>query len=95
MENTILSHIDFQINKCKHNFHDQKSKPILNNTYVKEALEKMKHNFVVLPFDMAANNVSFICKKFYATTLLKESRVIGTPSKTYELISDYNKKFNM
>ena len=32
------------------------------------------------------------CTRFYATTLLKEFRVIGTPpSRTHKLISDYNK----
>lgn len=35
-------------------------------------------------------NVSFICKRIYPTTLLKEFRVTGTPNKAYELISDYN-----
>lgn len=35
-------------------------------------------------------NVSFICKRIYPTTLLKEFGVTGTPNKAYELISDYN-----
>lgn len=35
-------------------------------------------------------NVSFICKRIYPTTLLKEFGVTGTSNKTYELISDYN-----
>ena len=43
---------------------------------------------------MTASNVSFICKSFYATTLLKEIRAIVTQSKTYELISDNDKKFD-
>ena len=37
-------------------------------------------------------NVSFICKRIYPTTLLKEFGVTGTPNKAYELISDYNNK---
>ena len=44
---------------------------------------------------MTASNVSFICKNFYATTLLKAIGAIVTQSKTYELISDdNNKKFD-
>ena len=35
-------------------------------------------------------NVSFLCKRIYPTTLLKEFGVTGTSNKTYELISDYN-----
>ena len=45
---------------------------------------------MVAPIDKAAHNVSFICKRFYTTTLLKEFGVIGTPNKTYNLLSDYN-----
>ena len=29
---------------------------------------------------------SFICKRFYATTLFKEFGIIGTPGKTYKFI---------
>ena len=46
---------------------------------------------MVVPIDKAVNNVSFICKGFFAAVLIKEFGVIGTPSKTYKLISDYNK----
>ena len=75
----------FQISNCKKKFQHQKYKPL------SEALEKLKHDFAVAPIDEVANNVSFICKRFYATTLLRESGVTGTPNKTYKLISDYNK----
>ena len=44
-------------------------------------------DFVVASIDKAINNVS---KRIYATALLKEFGVIGTPSKTYELVSDYS-----
>ena len=40
---------------------------------------------------MAGNNISFICERFFATTILKEFGAIETPSKTYKLISNYNK----
>ena len=39
-KNAILCYIDFQINKYKNKFEHQKCKPILNNTTVKEAMEK-------------------------------------------------------
>ena len=42
-------------------------------------------------YDKTANNISFICERFYVTTLLKESGAIGIPGKTYKLISNYNK----
>ena len=55
------------------------------------ALVKLQHDLVVVPIVKAANGVSFICKRFQATSLLKEFGVIGTLSKTYKLINDYNK----
>ena len=63
----------------------------MNDTSVKEALENLQHNFVVAPIDKTANNVSFICKRFYAATLLKELGVIGLPSKTYRSENGHNK----
>ena len=44
-------------------------------------------DFAIASIDKAINNVS---KRIYATALLKEFGVIGTPSETYELVSDYN-----
>ena len=51
------------------------------------------YDFVVAPIDKAVNNVSFVYKRIYATTLFKEFGVIGAPSKTYKLISDYSENF--
>ena len=67
-----FGHIDSQINKCKNKLQHQKFRPFLNNTSVKEALEKFQHNFAVATNDNAPNIVSFICKRFYATTILKK-----------------------
>ena len=90
-KNEILTCIDYQINKYKRKVNHQKPKSILNDITVKEALENLQHNFVVVPIDKAANNVSFICKRFYATTLLKELGVIGLPSNTYRLVNNQSK----
>ena len=90
-EPSIICWDNFQINKYKNKFRYQKFNPILNNAFVKEALEKPQHDFVVVPINKAVNNVSFVCKGFFATVLIKEFGVIGTPSKTYKLMSDNNK----
>ena len=44
--------------------------------------------YIMYIIDMEVSNASFICKRCYATTLLIESGVIGTPSKTYKVISN-------
>lgn len=46
---------------------------------------------VVAPVDKAINNVFFTYKRFYATNLFEKRSIIGAPSKTCKLISDYNK----
>ena len=46
-KDAILSHID----KRKVNFEHQKSKSILNNTFIKECLEKLQHDFAVAQID--------------------------------------------
>ena len=81
-KNEIIASIDYQINKYKKKFNHKKPKSILNDITVKEALENPQHNFPVALIDKAANNLSFICKKFYATTLLKELGMRGLPSNT-------------
>lgn len=43
-KNTVLSHINFQINNYKNKLQHKKYKPFLNNTFVKEAFEKFQHN---------------------------------------------------
>ena len=64
---------------------------------LQEALEKLQYDFVVEQIGQAvnnvffANNVTFMCKTVYATTLLREFVVIGTPRKVYRFISLYRK----
>ena len=44
---------------------------------------------------MAANNVSFTSKMFYATIPHQELGVIGTLSKTYKLIGHYDRNISI
>ena len=84
----ILDNIDCRISKLKNKFKHNTVKPFLKDTAVKTALSDLHNNFVLAPIDKAANNVSFICKRFYAETLLKEFGIIGNSSKTYQKIHD-------
>ena len=40
----------------------------------------------MVPIDKAANNVAFVCKRFYAQVLLKELGLIGSSTSTYTKI---------
>ena len=47
-------------------------KSIFSEHEVKNTLFSLKEDFVIVPIDKAANNVAFICKHFYASTIIKE-----------------------
>ena len=40
------------------------------------------------PMDKAANNVAFICKRYYAEILLQELGLLNVPSQTYKMLND-------
>ena len=42
------------------------------------------------PIDKAANNVAFICKRFYAQVLLDELGLVGSSSSTYSKIEQFS-----
>ena len=47
-------------------------KYIFSDHEIKNTLFSLKEDFVILPVDKAAKNVAFICKHFYALTIIKE-----------------------
>ena len=53
---------------------------ILNNLNVETFLHNLQKKFVILPINEAANNFSFICKKFYILKNLNEIELKGTSS---------------
>ena len=52
----------FKVPKCK----------VLNQPDVKDTLEKVHADYVLVPADKAANNVIVMCKKHYIETLVKD-----------------------
>ena len=40
------------------------------------------------PIDKAANNITFICKKYYVQVFLKELGLLNTTSNTYQQVND-------
>ena len=47
-------------------------KSIFSKQEVKNTLFSFKEDFVIVLIDKATNNVAFICKHFYALTIIKE-----------------------
>ena len=47
----------------------------------------LKEQYAMCPFDIAANNIAFICKK-YVQVLLKELGLLSGTSNTYQQVND-------
>ena len=69
-----------RISGLKEKFKSPKCK-VLNQPDVKDALEKLHADFVLVPADKAASNVIIVCKKYYIETLVNELG-INTTSNT-------------
>ena len=64
---------------------------ILKDRECISSLAELKERFVIVPIDKATNNVAFICKRFYASVLVKELGLDGqSDSATYESMMNKN-----
>ena len=54
---------------------------------VKECLTDLQSKYIMVPIDKAANNVAFICKRYYALVLLQELGLSGVSTSTYTQIN--------
>ena len=57
----------------------------MNDPVVIEYLKQLQDRFVIVPIDKAANNFSFICKKYYVSKLLEEVGIPFGDKPTYKL----------
>jgi len=58
-------------------------KPVLNDSLVIDALKSLHDRYVMVPIHKAANNIAFVCKRYYAKILLNEFGILGMPNPTY------------
>ena len=57
------------LNNTLHTYHNNDS---LNSHSVKNALKNIHNKFVVVPIDKATGNIALICKRFYASVIVKQ-----------------------
>ena len=86
--NTIGECIDRRIlsldrSKRKGQYHS-----ILKSASTSSCLTLLQSKYVMVPIDKAANNIGFICKRFYATVLMEELGLSNESSSTYARIHD-------
>ena len=73
------------ISSLKEKIRSPKQK-FLNDPDVKDTLRRLHDDFVLVPADKAANNVTVVCKRYYIETLIKELGINTTnisPNSTY------------
>ena len=70
------------IKKRKQKIQPKQAKPMLCDPDVKSYLEALHKRFVVVTIDKAANNFTFICKKYYISKLLAE---VGPSNSKYKI----------
>ena len=57
---------------------------MLTDPEVFSYLNILQEQYVMCPIDKAANNIAFICKKYFAQVPLKELGLLNTTSNTYQ-----------
>ena len=79
----ILSKVDTKVASLRRKIKFNKIKPVLNRSEVQDYLRHLHSKFVLVPIDKAANNIAFVCKRYYVEVILKEIGVLDTASDTY------------
>ena len=61
---------------------------MLRDPGVASHLNVLQQQYVICPVDKAADNIAFICKKYYVQVLLKELGLLSARSNTYQQVND-------
>ena len=64
------------------------TKSIFKDADARECLSDLQAKYVMVPIDKAANNVAFICKRYYALVILQELGISGSSTSTYTKIDN-------
>ena len=57
----------------------------LSDVNIQSSIQQLQEKYVLVPIDKAANNIAFICKKYYAEKLLKEMGLLGSSNPSYAI----------
>ena len=87
---TVITLVEEKISQLQQRIQPKEVKPVLEDSIVKQYLCELQNLYIIVPIDKAANNVSFICKRFYVSTLLNEVGIMGSVNPSYKKI-DKNK----
>ena len=71
-KHTVLEKVDSRIQSLSCNLKRHKVNVSLSNEEVKSCLSDLQSKYVITPIDKANGNIAFICKRYYALTIVKE-----------------------
>ena len=74
--------------ELKNKFKFRRVKQVLKDPKVNSYLNILQKQYFICPIDKAANNIPFICKKYYVQVFLKELGLLNTTSNTYQHVND-------
>ena len=77
-----------KIEELKNKFKFSRVKKVLRDPEVVSYLNILQKQYVMCPIDKAANNIAFICKRYYVRVLIKELGLLGATSNTYQEVND-------
>ena len=83
-----MEKVNKKIEKLKSKFNFNKVKQVLTDPEVFSYLNILQEEYVMCPIDKAANNIAFICKKYFVQVPLKELGLLNTTSSTYQQVND-------
>ena len=84
----VTEKVNKKIKELKSKFKFSKVKQVLRDPEEIFYLNILQEQYIMCPIDKAANNIAFICKKYYVQVLLKELGSLNTTSSTYQQVND-------
>ena len=73
-----MEKVNNKIEELKSTIKFSKVKQVLRDPEVISYLNILQEQYDMCPIDRAANNIAFICKKYYVQVLLKEFGLLNT-----------------
>ena len=70
--NNVKVEIDERMSHLTNKLHTNKHMDYLLSPDVKNALDNIHKDFVVVPIDKATGNIALVCKRFYASVINRE-----------------------
>ena len=83
-----MENVNKKIKELKSKFKFSKFKQVLRDPVVISYLNILQEKYVMCPIDKAANNIAFICEKYYVQVLLKELGLLNTTLNTCQQVND-------